>query len=260
VKGKDLTDYLQDGYFTHDSIFRTEVALPDYGVAGDPVPYTLRGDNMLTIILLVCFVMFMVSVSHMGHFILRQTKNFFYLPATDKDTFDETSGELRFQLFLTMLCSLLLALLAYLYTTKTITHTFRLDNDLQIIIVFFVAMLLYFSLKGILYTMVNNVFFSSKVNLHWIKNLLFIVSIESVLLFPIVILQIYFQFSIQNATIMTVLVLFFVKMLTFYKCWSIFFRANGGLLQTFLYFCTLEIAPLLTFVGGLRLLIEGLRI
>lgn len=47
-------------------------------------------------------------------------------------------------------------------------------------------------------------------------------------------------------------VVFLVKLLSFYKCYVIFFRQNGIFLQIILYFCALEIVPLATLWGDLR--------
>ena len=259
VEDANVHSYLYDGFFSSDSIFQTEVSTPDVGTAGDPVPYTLRSDNMLTLILLFCFMLFVVSVAHSKRFLLRQVKNFFFVPHND-EVMDETSGELRFQLFLGLLCCLLLAISTYLYITQTVTRTFLLDNDFQLIAILFAAMVVYFASKWLLYTIVNNIFFDSKRNLQWSKAFLFITAAEGVVLFPIVMLLIYFNLTVQNSIYFFVFVLLVVKILTFYKCWSIFFRRNGGLLQTFLYFCTLEVTPLLIFGGGLTILIDVLRI
>ena len=40
-----------------DSVYRPEYAVYRQGVAGDPVPYSIAGDNLITSILLGCFVL-----------------------------------------------------------------------------------------------------------------------------------------------------------------------------------------------------------
>lgn len=56
----------------------------------------------------------------------------------------------------------------------------------------------------------------------------------------------------------TVLALF--KMLTFYKCYAIFFKRMGVFLQLFLYFCALEAIPLAALWGALMLVGNYLKI
>ena len=51
-----------------------------------------------------------------------------------------------------------------------------------------------------------------------------------------------------------------VKMMTIYKCYIIFFRRNVVHLQIILYFCTLEMIPLLAFWGVLVITANYLKI
>ena len=92
------------------------------------------------------------------------------------------------------------------------------------------------------------------------KTLLFVISAEGVLLFPCVMLLTYFNLSMQSVLYYFVIVLFFVKLLTFYKCWTIFLHTNGVFLQIILYFCALEIIPLLSLWGVLGTIVNELKI
>jgi hypothetical protein len=57
--------------------------------------------------------------------------------------------------------------------------------------------------------------------------------------------------------ISTALAILFVKILSFYKVYRIFFQRKTYFLQFFLYFCTLEIVPL-AILGGVLMLIGKL--
>jgi len=257
----DLHRYLHDSFFEHDSVCTAEVSTKGYGVAGDPVPYKLRSDNTVTLLLVVSFIVFSVSLAHSQHFITRQLKNFFFIQRNaDDEPVGETSGEVRFQLFLVVVGCLLVALAGYMYVVDGVSQTFVLDNDSQLIALLFAATLAFTGVKALLYTMVGHVFFDGKKNIQFLKSVLFIYASASVLLFPIVMLMIYFDLSVQSATYLLGFVLIMVKILSFYKCWVIFFRQKGGVLQTFLYFCTLEATPLLAFGGLMVVLIDFLKI
>ena len=69
------------------------------------------------------------------------------------------------------------------------------------------------------------------------------------LLFPAVMLLAYFDLSIRTVAIYALVVIFLSKLLTFFKTYIIFFRQNGRFLQNILYFCALEIMPLLSMWG-----------
>lgn len=245
-----LSFYYANSFFGGDSAMVTEVG-GSHGVAGDPVPYTVRDDDMITSLLLVCFILVVVALSNSRRFIVRQLKDFLYLPHSGGSAITETSSEVRFQCFLILHTSLQLAIFQYFYTQHYIGDTFILESQYQLIAIYFAMFAGYFIVKGLLYTVVNCVFFGGKKNLQWMKSLLFITSTEGVVLFPVVLLQVYFDLPIQNVVIYFIVVLFLVKILTLYKCYFIFFRRIGVFLQIILYFCALEIVPIVAFWGAL---------
>lgn len=255
----DLPQYYRQNFFSNDSLFHPEIVNGRTGVAGDPVPYTIRGDNMFTALLLLSIMLFAVSVANARHFIVRQLKDFSYIPHNEA-SMTETSGELRFQLFLVLLGCLLLSVTSYLYITSCVADTFILKNDFQLIGILFGSFVAYFALKWLLYAMVNTVFFGGKKTLQFSKTILFVTAAEGVLFFPAVLVQVYFDLNVENVTYYYVGILCFTKILTFYKSWAIFFRQSGVYMQTFLYFCALEITPLLGFAGALLWIVDLLKI
>ena len=250
--------FYRDHFFRNDSLFQTEVLSDRFGVAGDPVPYTLRSDNLFTSLVLISFVILVVSISNARRFIVRQLKDFFYLH--ESENISETSGELRFQLFLVFLTCLMLAIASYQYIVDFVAGTFMLDSNFLLVALLTGAFMGYFLLKGLLYWGIDAVFFEMKQGERWLKQLLFITATEGVLLFPAVLLIVYFDLPLDKAFYYFGFVFIFTKFLSFYKTWSIFFRRNGIFLQIFLYFCALEIVPILGFASGMWLLIDQLKI
>ena len=111
------------------------------------------------------------------------------------------------------------------------------------------ALVLYFMAKTLVYTFTNWVFFDRKKNGQWMKVRLFLVSMEGVALFPIVMLLSYFDVSMKSAVIYAIIVIVLIKLLTLYKSYAIFFRQTGSFVQIILYFCALEIIPMLALWG-----------
>ena len=244
-EGEDLLDvqlpqYYREGFFSKDSLFHPELPGGRFGVAGDPVPYSTHNDSVITSILLAFFILVVIAIANIHEFIVRQFKNFFYIPREGTSEMTETGTELRIQVFMVFLSSLLLSLLFYFYTIHYIGDTFVLESQYHLIAVYLVLMIVYFTAKVILYSVVNSVFFDSKRKQHWFKTLLFISSMEGLILFPAVLLQTYFDMSEENVILYFTIVLFFVKILTFFKCYVVFFRRNVVKLQIILYFCALE--------------------
>ena len=250
--------YQWKGYFSNDSLLSTGKQREYQGVAGDPVPYTLRGDDFFTSLLLLCFIVLCFSASHTQQFVNSQFKSFFST-SSHRQSLSETAGERRFQYFLVGMTCLLLAISTYDYITCFVAQTFRID-EYVLLALLFGCFALYFIFKRMLYQLVNAVFFSSSQTRMWRQVSLFITSMEGGLLFPIVMVQIYFELPLEKTVYYYGFVLFLAKILTFYKSWSIFFGGNGIFLRNFLYFCTLEITPLLILAGGIRWITDSLKI
>ena len=256
----DLPQYYREGFFSKDSMFHPELQGGRYGVAGDPVPYSVRNDNIITSLLLACFIFAVIAFANARRFINRQAKDIIYLPHEGTTEFSETSNEIRFQLTLVLITSLLIALLFYFYTLRYIGETFVLRSQYTLITIFLGITVGYFLLKVALYSFVNQVFFDSKRNQQWIKALLFIISIEGVLFFPALVFGAYFELDINKVITYVIIAVVIVKLLTIYKCYIIFFRRNVVHLQIILYFCTLEMIPLLAFWGVLVITANYLKI
>ena len=256
----DLPQYYREGFFSKDTLFHPELPGGRVGVAGDPVPYNVRNDNIITSLLLVCFLIAVVAFANTRRFILREAKNFFYPPRGERSEFSETGNELRFQMFLVGVTCLLISLLFYFYTLENIGGTFVLRSQYTLIAIYMGLTICYFLVKAGLYTLTNLVFFDVKRNLQWVKSMLFIIMVEGVLLSPAVLLGAYFELDIKNITISVIIALIIAKILTIYKCYVIFFRRNVVNLQIILYFCTLEIVPMLAFWGVLVMTANNLKI
>ena len=89
--------YYREISYPGDTLYYTAHEGPSYGVAGDPIPYTIHGDSLLTLLLILSFVVLTVSVAQSRRFIGRQLKDFFYnvyLPTLKK--FDGKVYNIRF--------------------------------------------------------------------------------------------------------------------------------------------------------------------
>ena len=178
-----LPQYYRESFFSKDSLFHPELKGGRLGVAGDPVPYTVAGDDFVTILLLFCFLIACVAFTKSRQFIIRQAKTFFRVPRFGTTVITETSNELRFQLFLGLQTCLLIAIGYFMYSRASISDTFTIDQY-QVIIIYAGYAAAYFLLKALLYSITGWVFFDKKKNEQWMKAYLFLVSCEGVLLFP----------------------------------------------------------------------------
>lgn len=254
-----LNSLYRESYFTGKPCFDPDLygGLP--GVAGDPVPYSIGRDDLITALLLACFIFGAIAFSKSRDFMSRQARKFFRANRDDAEALTETSTELRFQFFLMLQTCLLLSLVTFFYVQTYVTDTFVVDQYV-VIGVFFVIFVVYVMLKMLLQWLCGMVFFSRRRNESWMKSLLFIMSIEGQCLLPVVLLQTYFGFSVGNTLILTSVVLILSKILSFYKIYNIFFRRRESFVQFFLYFCALEIMPVFALLGILVMTSDYLKV
>ncbi|MDD7317278.1 MAG: DUF4271 domain-containing protein [Prevotella sp.] len=257
---KDAKPFFEESFFDRDSMYHPELSGGLYGVAGDPVPYNMRGDTLITCLLLACFILGIISFSHSRNLISRQAKNFFRFSSGNTTTENETTSELRFQLFLVFVTCLQFSLLAFFYVEETVSEPLILKSHYTLIAIFLALSSGYYLFKTAAYTFVSGVFFNMASNRLWLKSQLFVISILGVVLFPAVVLLIYFNLPLHTVLIYTTALVVLAKILSFYKCYVTFFRNNSPGLQIFLYFCTLEIVPLLALVGGMMMIVDSLKI
>ena len=243
----NLPQYYKESFFSKDSLFHPELDGGRVGVPGDPVPYAVANDYLITGILLGCFILATIALSKSKPFIVRQAKSFFYVPRGETTSLTETAGEIRSQFFFVLQTCLLLSLILFFYTRTLGSETFVVEHY-QVIGLYAIGFFAYY------------LFFDWKKNDQWMKTKLFLVSMEGVILFPIVMLLAYFDLSVSSAVIYSIVIVSLVKILTLYKLSVIFFRQRGSFLQIILYFCALEVIPMFVMWGVFDAINDYLRI
>ncbi len=259
LKDVQLPTYYRENFFSNDSLYHPELDGGRYGVAGDPVPEILSNDSLISGLLILCFLLMTLAFSRISGFFGRQIKDFFYLQKGEHSV-EETGDEINFQVIFSIITCFTCSLLYYLYVLTMVDNTFVFSTEHLLLGVIFLVMAAYFLLKFLLYTIVNIIMFDGSRNKKFLTTLIFLISMEGVLLFPVLLLCTYFQFPIHNAAIYTFLVVFFFKILIFYKTYVIFFAQKALYVQIFLYFCALEMVPLLSLWGGLAVIVNHLRV
>ena len=229
------------------------------GEQGEPVPYNIANDNFITSLLLACFLLALFASAQSHRFIARQAKSFFSAPRREFSDITETSNEVRFQLFLALQTSLLVALIYFFYWHNGDTSVNFTDKYKEIAI-YTGIVAAYFFVKLLLYWITGWVFFNRKQTSLWAHAYLFLVSTEGVLLLPAVLLCAYLKTNPTKMLLYIIAVVGIVKLLTLYRSTVIFFRKKNVYLQNILYFCALEIVPACILAGILLYVSNFLRI
>lgn len=260
LKEVNLPQYYRENFFSNDSLLHPELRGGLTGVSGIPVPYTVKADDMLTSLLIGCFIIALLAFSKSRRFIARQVKSFVHEPSALVTEVTETTNEFRFQFFLVLQTCLLSSVLSFLYTRDTVGDVFMLPSLYHLMLIFFAVYVGYFVLKELIYGAVNGIFFGKSVTSRWFRMHIFVVSAEGVALFPLVMFQAYFDLPLQNAVIYVGLVIILVRILLAYKAYVMIFKQKSLVLQIILYLCALELMPLLTLWGVLVMIVDCLKI
>lgn len=245
---------------TTDSLHLHPLTLSEpSGVAGEALPYVVGHDNVVTGVLLFCFVIAAISIGFSRNFLWRQLRNFFYEPRSEANI-AETSTEVRFLLLLCVQTSVLLALVFQLYTQFAGGPRHMTATPLLPVAIFTAVNLTYFIAKWAVYQVVNHTFFGKRSIARWERSRLFLIAAEGILLFPLMVVQIYFGLPLPTSLLCAVFVVVLVKILTFYKAQTIFFTMSTGFVQNILYLCALELMPLGALWGILNIVQYYLKV
>ena len=242
-----------------DSFAWTRQGKAHAAMASDPVPYRCGSDNLVTSMLLVGCIVAILALARSLRFVMKMCKNMFFTENERTTTVPDTAAELRSQGWLVLFTSLMLAVVYYSYSLSVSDGVSFMPRH-GLLLVYIATVVGYFLLKAAIYQFVNWVFFDGKKIEQWNKSMLFITAMEGLLLTPFVLLHIFGDLSLQITLIGVAFVIILAKILTFYKCYLIFFQRFGAILQIFLYFCALEMIPLVVLVGLLETFNEYLKI
>ena len=196
-----------------------------------PIPYCQRDDDTVVLIIVICTIMGLLALATVGNQILREIKSFIY--TRDYSFFFGNAIERTYKYVLCGQTALLLALGIYL-----------IDEEYTIWL-YIGIFSLYFIMRYILYYAINYFYFSAKQAQNWNHSLILITAVEGLFLFPLIVACVYFSLPIKIAFYSAIAIVVCAKLSLFYKANRMFFGTLSGLLQNILYFCMLEIGPLL---------------
>lgn len=229
----------------------TTKPLQPTGMAGDPIPYQFKNDNIVTIVLMASFFLVVWVISRSRHFLQNQLKEFFHPRKRENLFVEHAQNGFRGQVFLILQTCFLLGLLFFDLTQEKQVEVFNQVSPYRILGMSFGVCCSYYLTKSCLYACINNIFFERQQIEMWNKAYLLCVLGLGLALLPLTLLVIYFDLDFESLINLFLFILVVDKILLFYKCNHIFFNYRLGWVHLFLYFCTLEIAPLLILLRAL---------
>lgn len=213
------------------------------GMIGEPLPYQLRSDWMVISLMFVCFIFVSYVLMRSSKYIQSQFSFFF----SNKDRYglfdNNTSSDIRYGIILLSQTILFSGFCIYDYLCEYENFLFSTLPHLYLLLFSITIVSLFFFVKLALYSYINWLFFNNTKQNVWINSYTIVIIWCGFLLFPIVLLIVFFDLNTKISLILFIFVMFFGKILLFYKCFSNFFNNIYGIFQLILYFCALEVIP-----------------
>ena len=228
------------------------------GMPGEPLPYLLRTDWMVTSTMFLCILLVSFIFSRGKKHLLQILKNFTQNRERNS-MFDEvTAADARHTTFLILHTCIMLGFCAYRYFAQVNPGLYEKTSHSLLLGGFVLSFVLFMVWKWITYGLVNWIFFQKVRNILWITSFFNLYIWLGILMLPLVLVTVYFDISSQTALYLVGSLLVFAKILLFWKCFSNFFEKFYGVFHLILYFCALEIIPDLILWKGMEMISSNL--
>lgn len=228
------------------------------GMQAQPLPPALFRNDGVSIALLSCFLLTLLYLASSRRRLSERIKTFFR-PKQSTTTSSIAEPETYEWVHLLLGCQLSIigALLFYSYAREQQSVDLINLTPLTLLGIYTAVFMTMLIVKQRLYHFVHAIFFTTAERRRWYESYSLLFIIESLVLFPLALLSVYFDLAPEKVSISLAILLLFVKILLFFKSFSVFFGKLKGCLHLILYFCALEAIPLLIAVG---ILIELTRL
>ncbi|MCF0198992.1 MAG: DUF4271 domain-containing protein [Bacteroidaceae bacterium] len=248
-------------FFLGKPYWHPELPASQHGRTADPLPYTLRRDDWVTGALLLCLLILVYVIRKTWNQTKLHAKQFFYPPKLRTGPqAEQTSFEANAVYFMLFQLSLLGGLLVFAHSQTTLHLFLGQVSPYYLLGIYVGSFGLYFLVKRVLVGLVNWVFFEKTKQKLYDEACSFLVSVESVLAFPVVLAFVYFDLPFFQVALVLGILLIFAKILLLFKCYSILFGKSYCIFHLFAYLCTLEILPLIALWKALLFVTDYLII
>lgn len=251
AKLPDMGLFDEASFFASSPFYYTSGTVQARGFTSPLAPYLLREDDLVTGVLLCCFVAMAFVFASSKKYVSRRMKYFFTQSAEAKLFPTQTGVDKRNAWFLYLQWGVLASLLFFACTQGAREAFMPTASSHVVLGLYVLTCWAYVGIKQMLYTFVNWIFFNKEKRAAWINSYTFLISSEGALLFPLALIAVYSNAEAQKMIVYSFLVIGFVRLLLAYKTICIFFPKFHCALHFITYLCALEILP---FCGLLKAL------
>ena len=234
-----------------DVLSRTEfykqgVTLPDHTVAMRERTYTMGGDDWMVGGMAVLFFVLAYVFYKSRVMLMYRLKDFFAAKRTYMEEQPKGNASEAVHLFLLLTASILSFSLMFLNgLIGQGGAPVVAEAPYWLLGAGFVVILSFVYVKAWLYVLVGWVFFDSESSKRWVAGYLLLTSLTAYLFYPIALVDIFFPWGHEVCSVCAILVVILYEMLLFYKLITNFKVKKYGYLVIILYFCSVELLPML---------------
>ena len=249
LTAEDLISFDDCSFFAGDSLLHTEVPYRPFGFAGTATPFRLRSEGWSGFLLFLCLVLATCLVLRLRKKFGELVRSIFF-PIPGKKDAPLVDDPLRYstRLLAGCLLSLTAAMVTFTYTQYDVDYYPFSYTPYILFFAFFVLWLGYLLLKRLAISFVNWIFFRPEEIFTWQRAYTFLVMAESLLFLLLAMIVVYLPVSLNVVRIMALVLVSFIKIILLFKTYQIFFPKIYGTLHLIVYFCTLELMPLLVLL------------
>ncbi len=203
--------------------------------------YSIAGDDGIILISIILFALFAFIIYRGKEALMHHWTLFFTnRKASGGESLSDNGTEVQNNLMLAGIWAISIGLLTFPLFSETADAT-----PYGTIFAIAGIMVAYVLAKILTYAIVNWTFFEGDAGVKWVSAYCFLISLSSILLFPLALVKIFLQPGETFLHIGLLIVLVLYKILLFCKLCINFKYKKYGFLLIFLYFCTLELLPIL---------------
>ena len=213
------------------------------GFKGMPIPYSPKLDDGITILLLCCFFISAYVLSRSRKFLVQLMKDFLLNRERTSIFAATTAADMRYMLLLILQTCVLGAVCTFNYLIDVRPELGERIPPYILLGVYLAIALLYLFWKWVPYSFLGWIFFDGNRTSLWMESYSTLLYYLGFALFPFALFLVYFDLSLLATVIIGLFLMFFTKILMFYKWIKLFCNNLYGVLLLILYFCALEIIP-----------------
>ncbi len=220
---------------------------PDHSVAMEKIPYSVSMDSVVLACFFLMFSVLSIVLYHRRHTLVYRFKSFFTSRrGYSNSNVNKNQSEWLSVLSISIVCSLSLGILLYYCLSVQCEFPDYYDKPYWTLFLGAGAVFVFIYIRAMLYTIINWVFFDNNdERQRWTVGYFLLVVVAGYVFGVLALASVFLHLEIKTVTLCVVFIYVLYELLHFYKLFVNFKFKKHGALLIFLYFCSVELLPIM---------------